>query len=81
VRKSCGAVTASDIGERVELRGWVNRRRDHGGLVFVDIRDRDGITQIVFDPAIEAVFATSQTLRNEDVIGVRGFVRARPAGT
>ncbi len=91
MRKSCGALMASDIGERVELRGWVNRRRDHGGLVFIDIRDRDGITQIVFDPAVETVFAASQTpgnlfaasqtLRNEDVIAVRGLVRARPEGT
>ena len=81
MRKSCGAVTVADIGERVDLRGWVNRRRDHGGLVFIDIRDRDGITQIVFDPAIDATFANSQSLRNEDVIAVRGLVRARPEGT
>ncbi len=91
VRRSCGAVDLSDAGTAVDLRGWVNRRRDHGGLVFVDIRDRDGITQIVFDPghpsgddgahAANAVFAEAQTLRNEDVIAVRGAVRARPEGT
>ena len=81
MRKSCGAIAPADIGEFVELRGWVNRRRDHGGLVFIDIRDRDGITQIVFDPENKATFDLSQTLRNEDVIDVRGLVRARPEGT
>ncbi len=80
-RVSCGAVGSATVGMEVDLRGWVNRRRDHGGLIFVDIRDRDGITQIVFDPANAATFERSQTLRNEDVIAVRGFVRARPAGT
>jgi aspartyl-tRNA synthetase len=62
------------------LRGWVNRRRDHGGLIYIDVRDRDGITQIVFDPAHEA-FELAQTLRNEDVVAAVGTVRARPAGT
>ena len=81
MRKSCGAIALSDVGEHVDLRGWVNRRRDHGGLVFIDIRDRDGITQIVFDPKNEATFQNAQSLRNEDVIGVRGLVRARPEGT
>jgi aspartyl-tRNA synthetase len=78
---SCGAVGPALAGTEVELRGWVNRRRDHGGLVFIDIRDRDGITQIVFDPALVTAFDAAQTLRNEDVIAVRGAVRARPAGT
>jgi aspartyl-tRNA synthetase len=59
----------------------VNRRRDHGGLVFVDIRDRDGITQIVFAPEASAAFELAQTLRNEDVIAVTGIVRPRPEGT
>jgi len=81
VRKSCGALRAADAGTRVELRGWVNRRRDHGGLVFIDVRDRDGVTQIVFDPAVVTTFDVAQTLRNEDVIAVRGAVRARPEGT
>ncbi len=80
---SCGAIAADRIGSSVELRGWVNRRRDHGGLVFIDVRDRDGITQAVFDPALapSTVFAEAQSLRNEFVIAVRGTVRARPAGT
>ncbi len=81
VRVSCGAIGWEAVGTEVDLRGWVNRRRDHGGLVFVDIRDRDGITQIVFDPAQGATFELAQTLRNEDVIAARGTVRARPAGT
>jgi aspartyl-tRNA synthetase len=79
-RFSCGALRASDIGERAELNGWVNRRRDHGGLIFVDLRDRDGITQVVFDPQHPS-FKEAERLRNEDVLRVRGAVRARPSGT
>ncbi len=79
-RVSCGSLRASDAGETVELNGWVNRRRDHGGLIFVDIRDRDGITQIVFDPQHPS-FKDAEHLRNEDVIRVCGTVRHRPAGT
>ncbi|HTV94029.1 MAG TPA: aspartate--tRNA ligase [Verrucomicrobiae bacterium] len=79
-RFSCGALRASNVGETVELNGWVNRRRDHGGLIFVDLRDRDGVTQIVFDPQ-QPAFASADHLRNEDVLRVRGAVRARPVGT
>lgn len=79
-RFSCGALRASNVGETVELNGWVNRRRDHGGLIFVDLRDRDGVTQIVFDPQ-QTNFAQAEHLRNEDVLRVRGVVRARPGGT
>jgi aspartyl-tRNA synthetase len=79
-RFSCGALRASNAGERVELNGWINRRRDHGGLIFVDLRDRDGVTQIVFDPRHPS-FKEAEHLRNEDVVRVRGTVRARPAGT
>jgi aspartyl-tRNA synthetase len=77
---SCGAARTSDEGRTVELNGWVNRRRDHGGLIFVDLRDRDGVTQIVFDPQ-HASFGDAERLRNEDVLCVRGAVRRRPAGT
>ena len=80
LKRSCGALRAGDVDATVELNGWVNRRRDHGGLIFVDLRDRDGITQIVFDPA-HASFAQAEHLRHEDVIRVRGTVRRRPAGT
>jgi aspartyl-tRNA synthetase len=74
-------LTASDVGATVQLDGWVNRRRDHGGLIFIDLRDRDGITQAVFDPSQAEAFAVAETLRNEDVVRVRGLVRRRPAGT
>lgn len=80
IQRTCGALVASDADLAVELNGWVNRRRDHGGLIFVDIRDADGITQVVFDPKI-AAFAQAETLRHEDVIRVRGSVQRRPAGT
>ncbi|MDQ2681525.1 MAG: aspartate--tRNA ligase [Candidatus Eremiobacteraeota bacterium] len=80
MRRSCGALRAQDDGTTAELNGWVNRRRDHGGLIFVDLRDRDGITQITFDPQHPA-FKEAETLRHEDVLRVRGTVRKRPAGT
>jgi aspartyl-tRNA synthetase len=79
-RVSCGALRASDETAAVELNGWVNRRRDHGGLIFVDIRDHEGITQIVFDPQHPS-FAQAEHLRHEDVLRVRGVVRRRPPGT
>ena len=81
VRVSCGEVGGEHVGAQVELRGWVNRRRDHGGLVFIDVRDRDGITQSVFDPAETSAFDEAQSLRNEDVVIIAGRVRARPPGT
>jgi aspartyl-tRNA synthetase len=79
-RVSCGALRASDESRVVELDGWVNRRRDHGGLIFVDVRDHEGITQVAFDPQHPS-FAQAEHLRNEDVLRVRGAVRRRPAGT
>ncbi len=79
-RVSCGALRAGDEGRTVELDGWVNRRRDHGGLIFVDLRDHEGITQVVFDPQHPS-FAHAEHLRNEDVLRVTGAVRRRPAGT
>jgi aspartyl-tRNA synthetase len=69
------------VGSVVAINGWVNRRRDHGGLVFIDVRDRDGISQAVFDPGQELPFETAQTLRSEDVVRVQGAVRRRPPGT
>jgi aspartyl-tRNA synthetase len=80
-RVSCGALRVSNVQSTVDVRGWVNRRRDHGGLIFIDVRDRDGITQLTFDPQNAATFAIAETLRPEDVIGVIGVVRARPEGT
>ena len=81
IRHSCGSLRAGDVGITAEINGWVNRRRDHGGLIFIDVRDRDGITQTIFDPADAATFAQAETLRSEDVICVRGLVRRRPSGT
>ncbi|MGA8576370.1 MAG: aspartate--tRNA ligase [Candidatus Cybelea sp.] len=79
-RVSCGGLRAADEGSTAELNGWVNRRRDHGGLIFVDLRDHEGITQIVFDPQHPS-FAQAEHLRHEDVLRVRGTVRLRPSGT
>ncbi|MFA7522197.1 MAG: aspartate--tRNA ligase [Halothiobacillaceae bacterium] len=78
---TCGQVDLDLLDGAVELVGWVNRRRDHGGVIFVDLRDRDGLVQVVFDPDIPEVFAVAETLRNEFVIQVRGRVRRRPEGT
>jgi aspartyl-tRNA synthetase len=74
----CGALRASDIGKEVVLFGWVARRRDHGSLVFVDLRDRGGVTQIVFDPEVSKdAHGSADPLRSEWVIGIRGTVRSR----
>ncbi len=81
LRLSCGALAGEHVGRSVEVQGWVNRRRDHGGLVFIDVRDRDGITQVVFAPENAESFGLAETLRNEDVIAVAGAVRLRPPGT
>jgi len=79
---SCGALRAGDAGRTVTLMGWVFRRRDHGGLIFVDIRDREGITQCVFNPGDgAAAHAKVQDVRGEFVIAVRGTVAPRPSGT
>jgi aspartyl-tRNA synthetase len=77
----CGLVTEALLGQTVTLCGWVNRRRDHGGVIFVDLRDREGYVQIVCDPDRAEVFKTAEGLRNEFCIQVKGLVRARPAGT
>ena len=77
----CSVLGANDIGAEVVLMGWVQRRRDHGGVIFVDLRDREGITQVVFNPEVdEKVHEKAHVLRNEYVIGVRGTVDPRPEG-
>ena len=77
----CGQVNEKLVGQEVTVAGWVHRRRDHGGVIFVDLRDREGLLQIVFDPDNKAQFAEAEKLRNEFVVQVRGLVRERPAGT
>ncbi|MCK4994342.1 MAG: aspartate--tRNA ligase, partial [Candidatus Omnitrophica bacterium] len=78
----CNELKMTDVAKSVFLCGWVNSRRDHGGLIFIDLRDREGLTQIVFDPTNnEAVHKMAETLRNEFVISVIGVVNERPAGT
>src|SRR3954447_12585061 len=77
----CGALRAADAGSRVLLNGWVHRRRDHGGLIFLDIRDRWGMTQVVCNPAdAPEAAATAESVRGEYVVQVVGTVRARPEG-
>jgi len=77
----CGQIDEKLIGQTVEVAGWVHRRRDHGGIIFVDLRDREGLLQVVFDPDAAEVFREAERLRNEFVIRVKGRVRERPAGT
>ena len=77
----CGLVTEALLGQTVTLCGWVNRRRDHGGVIFVDVRDREGYVQLVCDPDRADTFKVAEGLRNEFCIQVKGLVRARPAGT
>ena len=77
----CGQVTEALTGQTVNVCGWVHRRRDHGGVIFIDLRDREGLLQVVFDPDAAEVFAQAERLRNEYVVRITGKVRVRPAGT
>jgi aspartyl-tRNA synthetase len=77
----CGEVTESLIDQEVTVCGWVHRRRDHGGVIFIDLRDREGVLQVVYDPDIEDAFATAESVRSEYVLQVKGLVRYRPEGT
>ena len=74
----CGLLTAQHVGQQVSLCGWVNRRRDLGGLIFLDLRDREGMVQVVCDPDLKDLFDVAYTLRNEFCIQIKGQVRARP---
>ena len=76
----CGEVNESHIGQEVTLCGWVNRRRDLGAVIFLDVRDREGIVQVVYDPDLPEVLAKANTLRNEFCVQIKGKVRARPEG-
>jgi aspartyl-tRNA synthetase len=77
----CGHVDQSLIGQEISVCGWVHRRRDHGGVIFIDLRDREGLLQVVFDPDREDIFATAERIRSEYVLSVKGLVRERPEGT
>ena len=78
---SCCELGKDDIGKEVVLMGWVQRRRDHGGVIFVDLRDRDGLTQVVFNPDVDKdVHAKAHVIRSEYVLAVRGKVEHRPEG-
>ena len=77
----CGRIDERHLGQTITVAGWVHRRRDHGGVIFVDLRDREGIVQIVFDPDRADTFATAEKLRSEYCVAVTGRVRPRPEGT
>lgn len=77
----CGEVNESLVGQEIEVCGWVHRRRDHGGVIFIDLRDREGLLQVVFDPDRADIFAQAERIRSEYVLKVKGLVRPRPDGT
>src|SRR5512134_1898011 len=77
----CGALRLSDIGREVTLAGWLHRRRDHGGLIFIDLRDRSGLVQVTADPGAADAYATAEKARGEYVLRITGKVRPRPEGT
>jgi aspartyl-tRNA synthetase len=77
----CGDINAETTGQQVAVAGWVHRRRDHGGVIFIDLRDREGLLQIVFDPDTPEIFAQAERIRGEYVLAVKGKVRPRPDGT
>jgi aspartyl-tRNA synthetase len=77
----CGEISEALVGQEVEVCGWVHRRRDHGGVIFIDLRDREGLLQVVFDPDRAEIFAEAERIRSEYVLKVKGLVRPRPAGT
>jgi aspartyl-tRNA synthetase len=77
----CGRIDRARLGQIVTVCGWVHRRRDHGGVIFIDLRDREGLLQIVCDPDRAVTFAAAEKLRNEYVIAVTGLVRPRREGT
>src|SRR3989338_7085143 len=74
-------INKTTLDQTVTLAGWVHRRRDHGGLIFIDLRDREGIVQVVCDPQFKVPFQLAEKLRNEYVVQIQGKIRHRPAGT
>ena len=80
-KRECGSITKKEIDSQVELSGWIHRRRDHGGVIFFDLRDESGLIQIVYNPIEKHTFSLAEKCRNEFVISIKGLVRARPKGT
>src|SRR5579862_8372213 len=81
MRHYCGLINQSLLGQELRVYGWVHKRRDHGGVIFIDLRDREGMVQVVCSPQQAQVFAIAETLRNEYVVEISGLVRKRPEGT
>ena len=77
----CNQVTSDLIGQEISVSGWIHRRRDHGGVIFFDLRDDNGLVQVVYNPDSKDTFALAETCRNEYVIKVSGAVLKRPEGT
>lgn len=77
----CGLIDKKYLGQTVTVKGWAHRRRDHGGVIFIDLRDREGLVQVVIDPDTPEAFQTADSARNEFVLSITGIVRERPAGT
>ncbi len=77
----CGQITTKLLDQEVTIAGWVHRRRDHGGVIFFDVRDREGLVQVVFAPENKDSFQIAETIRNEFVVQIKGRIRRRPQGT
>ena len=77
----CGELNKQQLGETVTINGWVHRRRDHGGVIFIDLRDRAGLVQVVVDPDVADAFSKAEHVRSEYVLEISGIVRDRPSGT
>ena len=77
----CNQINIDLIGQEISVAGWIHRRRDHGGVIFFDIRDEDGLVQVVYNPDSEETFALAENCRNEYVVFSKGLVRERPEGT
>ena len=77
----CEDLSTNNLGEIVTVSGWVHRRRDHGGVIFIDLRDTSGLLQLVFDPANKELFTEAENIRSEYVLSVTGSIRNRPEGT
>jgi len=77
----CGHLNTDHLDQEIDISGWVHRRRDHGGVIFIDLRDREGLVQVVFDPDTPEIFAIAERVRSEYVLRIKGKVRARPEGT